>query len=235
LRLLRDNRVVSGKTGCETEVGMVEYIKVSDYIKITSKNRSSVYRDIKKEKLKTTKIDGVLHVIVEDETETGPNGETDETGFETNNRTAETPYQDAEIIEENRKPGYEIEAFRASLATLEDFAYRIEAAKDETISRQDETIQRLNKQIDSLNETLSLVSKDNTTLRNSVAIRDSEVALRDKRIEELETKIKQYETALEQVQKEYEKEQQKNQQISLNGQPGSINTFRDLLKVYQKL
>jgi chromosome segregation ATPase len=179
-------------------VGMVDYIKVLDYIKQTRKNRSSVYRDIKRGKIKTTMIDGIMHIIVDDENNSSETPETGETSFRTRHETGGKVYHDAEIIEENREK-YEIELFRTSIATLEDFASKIVDSKNETINVLEETVQRLNKNLDSLNETVKIVSKDNYELGKQIAIRETEVFMRDKQIEELETKLKQNEIELEQL------------------------------------
>lgn len=187
----------------ETGVRMTEFVKVSDYLKTSGRSRASVYRDIKKNKLKTTKIDGITHIILDESFNDTFYNETDETV----KSQKETSFKEAEIIEETTNQyseKQEIEVFRTSLSNLNVLVKKLESSKDELINflyerieKQDKDLETKEKNIENLNETVSTVSKDNSQLRQQLGVRDAEIGMRDSKIKELETVEKKLRIALD--------------------------------------
>lgn len=107
---------------------------------------------------------------------------------------------EAEIVEDTGFK-YELEVIKSSLATLENFASKIEASKNETIESKNEEITRLNdvisrqlSSIDQLNKIIETVSNDNKELRTQLAVRETELKIAEDKTKGLEEKSKQKET-----------------------------------------
>lgn len=165
---------------------MVQYLKVADYIKQTGKNRASVYRDIKRDKYKTTMLDGIKHIIIEET-------ESQTLRQEKQSETIETGYQDAEIIETTTNESNQIQIYKDSLNNINDLINRIEASKDETINILSENFERQLKSNESLNDVIKTLSEDNSQLRQQMGIRETELEIKNKTIIELKEKIKNME------------------------------------------
>ncbi|MEW5821207.1 MAG: hypothetical protein AB1782_13525 [Cyanobacteriota bacterium] len=172
---------------------MVRYETFKQFSDRTSQSLSSVYRAARKGKLKITEINGINHVIVEDNQNsvddnfvTFNTGDSNDKKFENVSEKPDKIYKEAEIIEESSNIRYELQVFQSSINTIEEMANKIEAAKDETILTLKQNNEKLQKNIDNLNFVIETLSADNNKLRTQLAVRETEKNIGDKKIEELD-------------------------------------------------
>ena len=153
---------------------MPEYLTLKQYSDITGRSLASVYRDAEKGFIKIALIDNKKHVIVEDPIELKKTNEKKSDYEKPVYENYEKEYQEAEIIENTPDIRYEIDIFKSSIATIEDMASRIEAAKNEMILHLKENNEKKDSTIDNLNEIIHSLSHDNQELRTRVSIIEAE-------------------------------------------------------------
>ncbi|MGD9581328.1 MAG: hypothetical protein AB7V50_08135 [Vampirovibrionia bacterium] len=164
---------------------MPSYLSLKEYSDYTKRSLASVYRDAEKGMIKIAIIKGKKHVIVEEDIKIEKDIESLEKDDNSQNDKVENEYKDVEVMNISDSQSFQLEVFNNSIATIEEMANRIEAAKNETINNLLIESEKKEKRIEDLNEILKTVSSDNQELRSQLAIREAEINISEKRLEEM--------------------------------------------------
>jgi chromosome segregation ATPase len=206
---------------------VARYETYKDYADRIGTSLSSVYRAARKGKLKTTMINGISHVIIDDEIDDSTQNnfhydkvdKEDKFDFHRSDKSDKS-FEEAEIIEPEPSIKYNIDIFRDSIATIETMAGRITQAKDETIETQREiidnhqnNIEKLQNQIDNLQGIIQTISNDNQQLRIQIAIRESELSMCEKKNEKADNMISENEKLIDNLLKEIDKTKLENTKL----------------------
>lgn len=184
---------------------MPSYLSLKEYSEYTDRSLASVYRDAEKGLIKIAIIKGKKHVIVEEEIVSDKEPEKAENSQNSENINTENNedvYKDVEFMGTSDSPAFQLEVFNNSIATIEEMANRIEAAKNETINNLLVESEKKEKRIEDLNEILKTVSHDNQEHRTQLAIRETEISISEKKLEESKLKFEKLENRVSQLESE---------------------------------